>query len=226
MPSSLHPTAIDPTNPPCSAACPPKLEPFPASEGGPALALPTDWRESLPVLESEGLCLRELRTGDSATLAPALGTEHVTRYIEPPPPTVAGFEEFIRWTHSARSKGRHACFGVVPVSVGEPVGIFQIWRLDSRFGVAEWGFVLGEAFWGSGIFEKASALMLEFAFETIGVHRVEGRSAVANSRGNGALRKIGAEREGVLRECFELNGQPCDHVMWAMLARQWRERHR
>ena len=38
--------------------------------------------------------------------------------------------------------------------------------------------------------------MLDFAFETVGVHRLEARSAVANGRGNGALRKMGAVQEG------------------------------
>lgn len=41
---------------------------------------------------------------------------------------------------------------------------------------------------------------MEFAFDTLGVHRLEGRSAVANGRGNGALAKVEAITEGALRQ--------------------------
>lgn len=192
----------------------------------PALVLDRDWRDTLPVLECEGLQLRELQLEDGANLGVMLRTKEVTRYIEPPPATEPEFEQFILWTHRMRSKGQHACFGVVPAGLGEPVGVFQVWRLDSRFGVAEWGFVLAQPFWGSGIFEKGAELMLEFAFDTLGVHRLEGRAAVENRRGNGALRKIGAEREGILRQCFQCNGRPVDHAMWAVLADRWRKGRR
>ena len=50
-------------------------------------------------------------------------------------------------------------------------------------------------------------MVVDFAFDTLGVHRLEARAAVANGRGNGALRKIGAVQEGVLRKSFLKNGQ-------------------
>jgi ribosomal-protein-alanine N-acetyltransferase len=190
----------------------------------PAVIVTKDWKDALPILEGDGLSLRELRAEDGPNLRAMLTTKAVTRYIDPPPATEAEFQQFIKWTHRVRSLGRHACFGVIPTDVGEPVGVFQVWRLDGRFGVAEWGFVLAQKFWGSGTFEKAADLMLEFAFETLGVRRLEGRSAVENVRGNGALQKIGAEQEGILRQCFECQGRPLDHVMWAILADQWRMR--
>jgi RimJ/RimL family protein N-acetyltransferase len=61
-----------------------------------------------------------------------------------------------------------------------------------------------------------------FAFETIGVQRLEARAAVMNGRGNGALRKIGAVQEGVLRRSFKRHGQFFDQVLWSVLAEDWR----
>ena len=59
--------------------------------------------------------------------------------------------------------------------------------------------------------------MVEFAFESLGVRRLEARAAVEDHRGNGALRKIGASREMVLRKCFPCwDGVYRDHVMWAI----------
>jgi hypothetical protein len=44
------------------------------------------------------------------------------------------------------------------------------------------------------------------------------RAAVANGRGNGALRKIGAVQEGVLRRSFLRHGRYHDQVLWSVLA--------
>jgi ribosomal-protein-serine acetyltransferase len=63
--------------------------------------------------------------------------------------------------------------------------------------------------------------MLDFAFEVVGVHRLEARAAVENGRGNGALRKIGAVQEGILRKSFVRNGRQVDQSLWAILPEDW-----
>jgi len=51
----------------------------------------------------------------------------------------------------------------------------------------------------------------------------EARACVANGRGNGALRKLGAVQEGVLRRSFLKNGQFLDQMLWSILAEEWRQ---
>jgi len=182
----------------------------------------TDWRSGLPVLAGTTFTLRELRLDDAPSLLAMLTTEEVARFISPPPTTVEGFERFIAWTHRERAAGNYACFAVVPQGTSAAVGIFQVRSLEPGFGTAEWGFALGSAFWGTGLFAEGAQLVLEFAFDTIGTHRVEARAAVANGRGNGALRKIGASQEGVLRRSFLRDGQYYDQVLWGILAEDWR----
>jgi ribosomal-protein-alanine N-acetyltransferase len=97
------------------------------------------------------------------------------------------------------------------------VGLFQVRQCDPDFSSAEWGFALGSAFWGNGLFVDGANLVLDFAFDVVGVHRLEARAAVRNGRGNGALRKIGALQEGILRRSFLRNGEYLDQVLWAIL---------
>ena len=73
------------------------------------------------------------------------------------------------------------------------------------------------------MFQEGAELVLDFAFETIGVHRLEARAAVQNGRGNGALRKIGAVQEGVLRKSFLRNGEYLDQALYAIVEEDWRE---
>ena len=51
----------------------------------------------------------------------------------------------------------------------------------------------------------------------------EARAAVANGRGNGALRKLGAVQEGVLRRSFLKNGLHLDQMLWSILKEEWRQ---
>jgi len=188
-----------------------------------APAISSNWQQGLPTLAGEQVILRELRASDAASLFALLTTEEVSRFISPPPTTVEGFERFIAWTLRQRLAGTYACFAVTLRGYDTAIGIFQIRELQPGFGTAEWGFAIGSPFWGTGVFENGADLVLDFAFETIGVHRLEARAAVMNGRGNGALKKIGAVQECILRKSFERNGQYLDQVLYAILDSDRRE---
>lgn len=183
----------------------------------------TDWRRGVPVLMGLGVTLRELEVADAPALLAMLTTEEVARFISPPPTTVEGFERFIEWTQRQRAVGHYICFAVVPGDMTTAIGLFQVRSLEPSFATAEWGFAIGSAFWGTGAFIEGARLVVDFAFDTIGVHRLEARAAVQNGRGNGALRKIGAVQEGVLRRSFLRNGQYLDQALWSILDSDWRQ---
>lgn len=181
----------------------------------------TDWRDGLPVLTAKGVTLRELRISDAPSLFAMLTTEEVSRFISPPPSTVEGFERFIAWTIRQRRVGSYACFAVTLEGSDTAIGIFQLRELEPGFGTAEWGFAIGSPYWGTGVFQKGAELVINFAFDTVGVHRLEARAAVRNGRGNGALKKIGAVQEGVLRKSFLRNGEYLDQALWTILDEDW-----
>ena len=182
----------------------------------------SDWKEGLPVIAGSTFELRELRLEDAKSLFTMLTTEEVSRFISPPPTTVEGFERFIMWAHRERLAGNYVCYAVVPRGCTTAVGIFQLKSLEHGFATAEWGFALGSQFWGTGIFAESARLVVDFAIDVIGANRLEARAAVANGRGNGALRKIGAVQEGVMRRSFFRNGVYHDQVLWGIVAEDWR----
>ena len=198
------------------------LQPTTSSRTTPAAVTTSDWKAGLPVLPASTFTLRELRLEDAPSLLAMLTTEEVARFISPPPTTVKAFERFIAWTHRERQMGNYVCFAVVPHGMDTAIGLFQVRSLEPGFGSAEWGFALGSEYWGTGIFVEGARMVLDFAFDVVGAHRLEARAAVANGRGNGALRKIGAVQEGVLRRSFLRHGQYHDQVLWGILAEDWR----
>jgi len=191
----------------------------------PASVITSDWRTGLPVLTGRSATLRELQLPDATSLLAMLTAEEVSRFISPPPTTVEGFERFILWANRERAAGNYACFAIEPQGTDTAVGLFQLRQLEPGWGTGEWGFALGSPYWGSGLFAEGAELVLRFTFETVGVHRLEARAALHNGRGTGALRKIGAVQEGVLRRSFLRNGQYHDQGLYSILAEEWLATH-
>lgn len=183
----------------------------------------SDWRRTLPVLTGSMVRLRELRLEDAPSLLALLTTEEVARFISPPPSTVEAFERFITWSHQQRADGAYVCFAVTLSGSDTAIGIFQVRQQQPRFESAEWGFAIGAPYWGTGVFRDAAEALLSFAFDTLEVHRLEARVAVPNGRGNGALRKIGAVREALLRGAFLRNGRYLDQLLYTIVDNEWRQ---
>jgi RimJ/RimL family protein N-acetyltransferase len=198
------------------------LQAVPFTERTRGTAVQTDWRRQLPTLLAGGVTLRELRLSDAASLHSLVAVSEVSRFISPPPTTVEGFERFIAWAHGEQLAGTYVCYAIVPDGCDAAAGLFQIRQLGNTFDVAEWGFVLGRPFWGTGVFASAAPHVVDFAIDVLGVHRLEARSVVENGRGNGVLQKIGACREAVLRKAFLKDGRYHDQVLWSIVADEWR----
>ena len=199
------------------------LEPirFDAAAAVAAIGVEDDWTKALPVLQGRRTVLRELVKTDALSLLSMLSAEEVARFISPPPTTPEGFEKFIAWAKRERQTGNQITFGMVPEGCDHAVGLVQVRAIAPNFSVAEWGFALGSPFWGTGLFLASARMTLDFAFQHTGVNRLEARAVVQNGRGNGALRKLGAVQEGVLRGSLMKNGKHLDQIMWSILSQDW-----
>ena len=191
------------------------------SAATPPLAIPA-WRDGLPELLNPTVLLREVGVEDAPALLAHLGTAEVSRFIQPLPTTVEGFEGLITSARRERADGRGVCYSVVPAGGDHAVGIFRLTALEAGFATAEGTCVLGSAYWGSGLFLATARMVLDFAFDTLGVVRLEARAVTMDGRGNGALRKVGAVQEGVLRRSFKRYGKRYDQLLWSVLAEDWR----
>ena len=186
----------------------------------------TDVRPALLTLTAPAVTIRELQAGDAAALAALLTTETVVRFIYTPPTNPAGFARFIEWTRAEQAAGRQVTFAIVPRGQDTAVGIIQVRQCDSDFTRAEWGFVLAERYWGTGLFMASARVVLQYLFECVGVQRLEARSVALNGRGNGVLEKLGGVREGSLRRAFCKQDKFFDEVLWTIHAGDWLATHR
>ena len=186
----------------------------------------TDIRWAPAALSAPAVTIRDLRPGDAPLLCSLLTTQPVTQFIYPPPTDADGFARFIEWTREEQDAGRQITFAIVAPGQDTAAGIIQVRSADADFTRAEWGFVLGERYWGTGLFMASAEIVLRFLFECVGVQRLEARSVALNGRGNGVLHKLGATQEGRLRRAFCKNGKYFDEVLWTILASEWRRGRR
>jgi RimJ/RimL family protein N-acetyltransferase len=180
-----------------------------------------EWHSGLPELVGERLTLRELRVSDASTLYSELTAPAVKRFIWAPPPGVAAFERFIEWSHEERATGKYICYGVVPQREEHAFGVFELRQLQPGFLRGEFGFVITPKLWEKRLFVDAARLLLDFAFRTVKVHRIEARATVDNDNGNAALERLGAHREGTLKEAFWRDDHFVDQYLWALLESDW-----
>jgi len=96
-------------------------------------------------------------------------------------------------------------------------------QLDAAFEAAEWECTLMPAVRGTGIFIDVARLVGSFAFGSVGVRRLEARTLLENGRANGALRKLGAVQEGILRRSVRRGTEYLDQVLWSLLKEDWGE---
>lgn len=187
--------------------------------------MPPSWTDHPPRLTSAFVELREVALADACTLFEFLSEPLVAEHLSAPPRTLDAFVGFIAWARQERAAARSITFGIVPHGLEAPVGIVQLRALDPKWIVAEWGFAVGAAFWGTGVFPEAAQLAVRFAFEELHADRLEARAVVANGRGNGALQKIGAVAESCLAKSFKrADGCYDEQLLWSLRADDWRQR--
>lgn len=92
------------------------------------------------------------------------------------------------------------------------------------FQSANVGYWIDEAHAGKGYMPEAVALLLRYAFEELGLHRVEAAIVPRNARSRRVTEKLGMREEGTSARFLQIRGVWEDHVRYAITAEEWAER--
>jgi RimJ/RimL family protein N-acetyltransferase len=183
----------------------------------------TAFRNQLPSLSGRIVALREPTTQDAGAVIGLLSLGDATRFgLDEPVSEIGGHDLIERFTRE-RASGLGFTYVIVLSASRSIVGLVQVRQLDAAFEIAEWECTVDPPFRGSGVFLEAARLVGSFVFGTIGTHRLEARVLLQHGRANGALRKLGAVQEGVLRRSVRRDGEYFDQVLWSLLKEDWSE---
>ena len=119
--------------------------------------------------------------------------------------------------HLGRNDGFQAGIGYHEQLVG--VAGYHYWNWANR--KTEIGYWLAERFQGMGIMTRACGALVAYAFDKLGLHRVEIRAAAGNVRSRAIPERLGFVQEGVLRQAEWTLGGPEDQVVYGLLRKDW-----
>jgi len=182
-----------------------------------------NWRSELPTLSARLVTLREPTSSDLRPLMDVLLLADASRFGIDEPVSEVAVQQLLNRIARDREAGVAFTFLVTITSSRAIAGLVQARQIDLSWESAEWECTLAPSWRGTGAFLETARLVGSFAFGTVGVHRLEARVLLQNGRANGALRKLGAVQEGVLRESVRRGTEYLDQVLWSVLKEDWGE---
>lgn len=179
-----------------------------------------------PTLENRRVLLRPMQSTDVALLAPlALSQPELyrlmTSYIHSP-------EDLCRFVEQGvldREAGISIPFIIFDKQSSQVAGSTRFGHIEDQHKRLEIGWTwIGKEFQGTGLNKAMKYLMLEYAFEVMGMNRVEIRTNELNLRSRKAIESIGGCFEGILRHhMINDDGTLRNTVYYSILKEEWPE---
>ncbi|CAL9295732.1 GNAT family N-acetyltransferase [Streptomyces sp. SudanB91_2054] len=173
-----------------------------------------------PVLTGERTVLRPFTEADAARMGEIVGDPEVRRFTGSP-----GHEltpELLRsWYGSRSAQPDRLDLAVTDPADGEVLGevVLHAWVPEGRS--CTFRTLIGARGRGRGIGTEATRLIVGYAFEELGLHRVQLDAYAFNDRALRVYEKVGFVREGVRREVERRDGVWVDEVLMAVLDHEW-----
>ncbi|MFT4011446.1 MAG: GNAT family protein [Nocardioidaceae bacterium] len=180
------------------------------------MSLPT------PTLHTDRLRLRPFTNADKDALFALQSNVYVLRYWDSPPwSDPARADHFIAACQELADEGSGARLAVDRIFDGEFVGWCSLTSWNPGYRSASMGYCYDEIAWGQGYATEAARAVLEWAFGTLDLNRVQAETDTRNAASARVLEKLGFVREGTLREDCIVNGEVSDSWVYGLLRRDW-----
>jgi [ribosomal protein S5]-alanine N-acetyltransferase len=181
-------------------------------------------------LHTERLELRCLRGGDEAALFAIFSDPAVMRFWSSAAwtdeaPARAMIESDLRYAAS----GSALRLGLVRRSDSADdadhalVGTVSLFAFDTQNQRAEIGYALRRSAQGAGLMHEALLAVINHAFTSLQLHRLEADIDPRNSASARSLQRLGFVQEGLLRERWIVNGEVSDSAMFGLLKAEWQD---
>ena len=176
------------------------------------------------VLEDERALLRPLEADDYEILLPfALQEPELWKYSLVSPAGATGMQSYVLQALKEREEGKEYAFIVYDKAATQYAGCTRFYDIQLQYRTLQLGYTwYGKAFQQTGLNRHCKYLLLSFAFEDMGMERVEFRADNNNIRSINAMKAIGCTVEGVLRSHTpNYNGTRRDSIVLSILKEEW-----
>lgn len=174
---------------------------------------------------TDRLVLRFLTGANVPALYDMFSHPEVTRYWSRPRWTeLSQAEQMLVDAQEGYRTGSGLLLGVKRRHDHALVGMCSLFHFHIPSRRAEVGYALGRPYWGSGYITEALQALLDYAFQTLDLNRLEADIDPRNLASARTLERLGFQKEGHLRERWIVNGEVSDTWMYGLLRREWQER--
>ena len=177
------------------------------------------------ILEDELVLLRPLEATDIENLLDISINEPETwEYSLVRANGKENLENYIQIALKAKENQTEFPFIVFDKKLGKYAGSTRFYDINLAFKTLQLGYTwYGKDFRGTGLNKHCKYLLLQFAFETLGMERVEFRADNNNQRSIAAMKSIGCKVEGVLRSHMPTLGSDVrrDSIVLSILKKEW-----
>ncbi|MFL6591469.1 MAG: GNAT family N-acetyltransferase [Luteimonas sp.] len=186
------------------------------------IAATLDGLPSFPRLQGKRVCLRPPTADDADALFALFADPAVMRYWSRPPMTTRAEAEGLIGEILAGFDQR-TLFNWMVVSRSDDalIGTCALFRIERRHRRAEIGYSLRSDHWGRGLAVESVSLMLDWAFRTLRLHRVEADIDPRNDGSRKLLERLDFTSEGVLRERYFVGDEVSDTQLFGLLEADW-----
>ena len=126
-------------------------------------------------------------------------------------------ERSIQWFKKA-TKDESRCDFVIEADQGKPIGLVGLMHIDNIHGTAEIYLVIGDkSYWGQGVMLEAESLLIGWAFDKFGLHKITAPAFAENIASIITMKKLGFRIEGTLRQEKFLHGKRVDIIQLGLL---------
>jgi RimJ/RimL family protein N-acetyltransferase len=175
-----------------------------------------------PTLHTPRLRLRPFTVADTEAIYALQSNPRVLRYWDAPPwKERARAERFIAACEQLAHDGAGIRLAIERAEDGAFIGWCCLMKWNPELRSASLGYCLDEPAWGQGIGTEAARALLQWAFDTLDLNRVQAETDTRNIGSARVLQKLGFVREGMLREDCVVDGEVSDTWVYGLLRREW-----
>lgn len=175
-------------------------------------------------LTTARLTLRPLSEVDAFALFAIWSDFEAMRYFSFPPMTcIDQATERLSLKIGTSAQGDELIFALELETTGEVIGDCALFNGDERNRRAEIGFSLARQQWGYGYMSEAATALLDHAFNTLDLRRIEGDVDPHNMASIRLLERLGFVREGLARERWMVEGRVSDNALYGLLPSDFRK---
>jgi ribosomal-protein-alanine N-acetyltransferase len=156
---------------------------------------------TFPVLESDRLILRQFIDSDLESVFLGLSNPEIIKYYGISFETLEATKEQMTWFSELEKNQNGIWWAVCSKEDGQFLGAGGLNDLSKKDKKAEIGFWLLTENWGKGYMSEAMPIILDHAFNSIGLHRIEGFVDSQNANCKRAIEKLEFILEGTMRDC-------------------------